>query len=159
MKHPYFRAMFTAALLGEITVLGGCSQNGGQSGTGTQSTESFAVETSQENTSGSAETDGTSENDALAAIRERGQLIVGTEGTWSPWTYHDESDTLTGYDVEVARRIGESLGVETVFVEGEWDGLLAGMDAGRYDLVINGVEITDERAEKYDFSDPYAYNL
>ena len=158
MKHPYFRAMFTAALLGGITVLGGCSQNGGQSGTGTQSTESFAVETSQENTSGSAETDGTSENDALAAIRERGQLIVGTEGTWSPWTYHDESDTLTGYDVEVACRIGESLGVETVFVEGEWDGLLAGMDAGRYDLVINGVEITDERAEKYDFSDPYAYN-
>ena len=79
------------------------------------------------------------------------------EGTWSPWTYHDEDDRLVGYDVEVAQLIGEKLGVEVVFVEGEWDGLFAGLDAGRYDLVVNGVEITEERGEKYDFSAPYAY--
>ena len=79
------------------------------------------------------------------------------EGTWAPWTYHDEDDQLVGYDVEVGQLIAEKLGVEATFVEGEWDGLLAGLDAGRYDIMINGVEITDDRAEKYDFTDPYAY--
>lgn len=106
---------------------------------------------------GAASGEEASGEDALAKIQERGQLIVATEGTWSPWTFHDDADQLTGFDVEVARKIAEHLGVEPVFVEGEWDGLLAGMDAGRYDMVINGVEITEERAEKYDFTEPYAY--
>ena len=43
-------------------------------------------------------------------------------------------------------------------MEGEWDGLLAGLDAGRYDIMINGVDVTEKRAEAYDFSEPYAYN-
>ena len=79
------------------------------------------------------------------------------EGTWAPWTYHDESDALVGFDVEIGQSIAKYLGVEAVFVEGEWDGLFAGLDAKRYDLIINGVDITDDRREKYDFSDPYAY--
>lgn len=74
------------------------------------------------------------------------------------WTYHDEDDNLVGYDVEVATEIAKKLGVEPQFVEGEWDGLLAGLDAGRYDIMVNGVDITPERAEKYDFSTPYAFN-
>ena len=80
------------------------------------------------------------------------------EGTWAPWTYHDENDELVGFDVEVGRQIAEALGVEATFVEGEWDGLLAGLDAGRYDIMINGVDVTEERAQAYDFSEPYAYN-
>lgn len=95
--------------------------------------------------------------DQLAQIQQKGQLVVAMEGTWSPWTYHDENDQLVGYDVEVAKLIAGKLGVEAVFVEGEWDGLFAGLDAGRYDLVVNGVEITQERGEKYDFTDPYGY--
>ena len=65
--------------------------------------------------------------------------------------------TLVGFDTEVGEAIAEILGVKAVFVEGEWDGLLAGLEVGRYDLMINGVEITDERSEKYDFTDAYAY--
>ena len=80
------------------------------------------------------------------------------EGTWAPWTYHDEADRLVGYDVEVGQKIAEKLGVEAEFIEGEWDGLLAGLEAGRYDIMINGVDITPERQQKYDFSTPYAYN-
>ena len=95
--------------------------------------------------------------DQLARILEKGEIVVAMEGTWSPWTYHDESDALVGYDVEVAGLIGEKLGVKVTFVEGEWDGLFAGLDAGRYDLVVNGVEVTPEREEKYDFTDPYAF--
>ena len=96
--------------------------------------------------------------DLLSKIRERGSITVAMEGTWAPWTYHDENDRLVGYDVEIAQLIAEKLGVKVNFVEGEWDGLLAGLDDGRYDIMVNGVGITPEREEKYNFSTPYAYN-
>ncbi|MCD7756248.1 MAG: transporter substrate-binding domain-containing protein [Firmicutes bacterium] len=96
--------------------------------------------------------------DLLETIQERGYIIVAMEGTWSPWTYHDEDDNLVGYDVEVATAIAEKLGVEVQFVEGEWDGLLAGLSDGRYDILVNGVDIDEERQLTYDFSIPYAYN-
>lgn len=99
-----------------------------------------------------------SAGDLLSQIQERGEIVIAMEGTWAPWTYHDENDELVGFDVEVGQQIAEALGVEAAFVEGEWDGLLAGLDAGRYDIMINGVDITEERSEAYDFSDPYAYN-
>lgn len=96
--------------------------------------------------------------DHLARIKEKGTITVAMEGTWAPWTYHNEQDELVGYDVEIAQKIAEKLGVTVNFVEGEWDGLLAGLDDGRYDIMVNGVGITAERQEKYDFSTPYAYN-
>ena len=64
---------------------------------------------------------GGASNDLLAQIKERGELIIAMEGTWAPWTYHDENDQLVGYDVEVAQLIAEKLGVKATFVEGEWD--------------------------------------
>ena len=96
--------------------------------------------------------------DLLEEIQDRGTITIAMEGTWAPWTYHDENGDLVGYDVEVGQLIAEKLGVKPEFVEGEWDGLLAGLDAGRYDMMINGVDVTEERQEAYDFSDPYAYN-
>lgn len=96
--------------------------------------------------------------DLMETIQDRGTIIVAMEGTWAPWTYHDEDDHLVGYDVEVAKAVAAKLGVECEFVEGEWDGLLAGLSAGRYDIMVNGVDITEERQKTYDFSTPYAYN-
>lgn len=96
-------------------------------------------------------------DDALEAIKAKGEMVVAMEGTWAPWTYHDEADQLVGFDVEVAEAIAEKLGVKATFVEGEWDGLFAGLDAGRYDVICNGVEVTEERSEKYNFTEPYAY--
>ena len=95
--------------------------------------------------------------DQLSNIQSSGKLIVALEGAWQPWSYHDESDTLVGYDVEVSRAIAEKLGVEPEYVESDWDSLFAGLDAGRYDIVCNGVEVTDERAKTYDFTEPYGY--
>ena len=92
---------------------------------------------------------GSSQNDAKT-------LTIAMEGNWAPWTYHGDDGALTGFDVEIGRGIA-SMGAESKFIEGEWDGLFAGMDAGRYDVVINGVDVTEERREKYDFSEPYAY--
>ena len=95
--------------------------------------------------------------DRLATIQSNGKLVIALEGAWQPWSFHDESDTLVGYDVEVSRAIAEKLGVEPEYVESDWDSLFAGLDAGRYDLVCNGVEVTDERAKTYDFTTPYGY--
>lgn len=92
---------------------------------------------------------------ALDEIKSAGALRVGTEGTYAPFSFHDASGALVGFDVEIAREIAKRIGVEAQFVEGPWDGLIAGIDANRYDVVINQVGITDERKAKYDFSEPY----
>ena len=145
-------AVMAAGVLG----VSGCAKAGGGSGQEAQS--AAAGEQNKEAApADSGEQTGEGTEDQLAQIQQKGELVVAMEGTWSPWTYHDEADQLVGYDVEVADLIAEKLGVKAVFVEGEWDGLFAGLDAGRYDIVVNGVEITEERGEKYDFTDPYAY--
>ncbi len=96
--------------------------------------------------------------DLLAAIQAKGEIVVAMEGTWAPWTYHDEAGELVGYDVEVAQAVAEQLGVKVSFAESGWDSLLAGLESGRYDIIVNGVEIDETRQEKFDFSVPYAYN-
>lgn len=95
--------------------------------------------------------------DLLSKIQEKGVIKIGTEGTYSPNSYHDENGELVGFDVEVGKAIADKLGVKVEFVESEWDSLFAAMDAGRIDIIVNEVEYSDERAEKYDFSDPYTY--
>lgn len=97
------------------------------------------------------------EEDLLQKVRARGSLIIATEGNWTPWTYHDSNDQLTGFDVEVGRLIAEKLGVTAEYRETEWSALLAGVDSGLFDLACNGVDYTPDRAQKYDFTDPYVY--
>ena len=92
--------------------------------------------------------------DSLDDILAKGSITIASEGCWAPWTYEDENG-LTGFDIEVGLRIAEKLGVEADLVACDWDGLFAGLSSGRFDLVINGVDITDERRETFDFSDPY----
>ena len=125
-----------------MLTLAGCSSNSGSSAAASGAASSAA-------STGAA--------DQLAAIQANGKLVVALEGAWQPWSYHDESDTLVGYDVEVSRAIAEKLGVEPEYVESDWDSLFAGLDAGRFDIVCNGVEVTDERAKTYDFTTPYGY--
>lgn len=83
-------------------------------------------------------------------------LRVGTEGTYSPFSYHDpRTGQLTGYDVDVARAVGDKLGVRVDFVETPWDSLFAALEANRFDVVANQVTITPARQSKYDMSQPY----
>jgi cystine transport system substrate-binding protein len=110
--------------------------------------------------SGSASDDGSGSTaapgSALAAVQEAGVLRVGTEGTYSPFSFHDPgTDELTGYDVDVITAVAEQLGVEVEFSETTWDSIFAGLEANRYDVIANQVSITDERTAKYDFSEPY----
>ena len=101
---------------------------------------------------------GCSKKEETTAIKAKGEITIAMEGTWAPWTYHDENDKLVGFDVEIGQYIADYLGVKANFVEGPWDGLLAGLDAGHYDIMVNGVGVTEERQEKYDFTTPYAFN-
>lgn len=99
----------------------------------------------------------TAEGDLLSQIQERGTLIVATEGNWSPWTYHDENDQLTGFDIEIAMLIAEGLGVKADFREVPWESILAGVETNTFDIACNGVGYTEERAQKFSFSTPYVY--
>ena len=140
MKRRTFISMMSVMAAAGVLTLSGCSNS---------STSTAA--------SAGASSAADSSADQLAAIQASGKLIVALEGAWQPWSYHDESDTLVGYDVEVSRAIAEKLGVEPEYVESDWDSLFAGLDAGRFDMVCNGVEVTDERAPTYDFTTPYGY--
>ncbi|MRG59497.1 transporter substrate-binding domain-containing protein [Agromyces sp. CFH 90414] len=85
-----------------------------------------------------------------------GTLTVATEGTYRPFSYHDEgSGDLVGYDVEIAEAVAEKLGLDIEFQETQWDAIFAGLDAGRFDVIANQVSINPEREEKYLLSEPY----
>jgi cystine transport system substrate-binding protein len=96
--------------------------------------------------------------DQFAAIKQRGILNVGMEGTYPPFCYQDESGTLVGYDVEIARAVAERMGLKPQFLPSKWEGILAALETGRFDVVVNQVTISEERRKAYDFSEPYTYS-
>ena len=137
LNRRVFQISLAAAIVGACVGLSGCG-------------DKSSADTTPAATSSS--------QDLLDQIRAKGTIVIATEGTWSPWTFHDEKGNLTGYDIELGRLIAKHLGVKPQFVEGKWDGLLAGISSGRYDIMINGVDITPEREKAYSFTEPYAYN-
>ena len=144
MKKRWLAALMAFALT--TGLMAGCGGN--ETDTGSESEQDASA----------AGNDSTAEAaDLLDKIQEAGVIVVGTEGTYSPNSYHDEDGNLVGFDVDVARGIAEHLGVEIEFMEAEWDSLFGALDSGRIDIVVNEVEYSDERAEKYDFSEPYTY--
>lgn len=155
--------ILTAALFAMTASLAAC---GGQKPAQTQPAADTAAESKGGDKKEETKEEPKSEETAAASaektryekILESGVLKVGTEGTYKPFTYHDDNNELCGYDVEVARAIGEKMGVKTEFSEITWEGLLTSLDTGTVDLVLNQVGVTDERKEKYDFSDPYLYS-
>lgn len=98
-------------------------------------------------------------NSLSSRIDNKGTITVGTEGTYAPFTYHDSTGKLTGYDVEVTRAIAEKLGVKVEFKETHWDAMLAGLKSGRFDLVANQVALTTpERKATFDKSEAYSWS-
>jgi len=94
----------------------------------------------------------------LNKIKERGTLLVGLEGTYPPFSFQGEDGKLTGFEVEFAQDLAKQLGVKADLKPTKWDGMLAALDSGRIDVVINQVTISSERQKKYDFSTPYTYS-
>ena len=98
-------------------------------------------------------------DDALAAIKERGVLRVGTAGDYQPMSYLDpETRRYVGFDAELAEDLADALGVELEYVETSWPTLMADTLAGKFDLAICGITITDARQEQALMSDGYLGN-
>lgn len=140
--------MKKATMLGLVAILmtlmlAACGSNNGSSNTAAT------------NNAGTSEESTAAATNSLEKIKAAGKIVIGTEGTYPPFTYHDASGELTGFDVEIAREVAKRLGVEAQFEEAPWDSLLAGIEAKRFDAVFNEVAIRDDRKEKYDFSDAY----
>ena len=95
----------------------------------------------------------------LASVKQAGVLRVATEGTYSPFSFHDpKTNALTGYDVEVAKAVADKLGVKVEYVETPWDAIFAGLAADRYDVVVNQVTKNPERAGLYGLSSTYTWS-
>ncbi|CAM3145552.1 amino acid ABC transporter substrate-binding protein [Filibacter tadaridae] len=133
--------LLSVLLVSAILLLSAC----GNSDKGNKTND----EASKDNNAG-----GTSE-DLLTKVQDEGELVIGTEGTYPPFTFHDEKGELTGFDVEIAEEVAKRLDVKPVFLETQWDAIFAGLDSKRFDMVANQVGIREDRTEKYDFSVPY----
>lgn len=97
--------------------------------------------------------------DLLDSARARGTLRIAMEGTYPPFNFKDQkTGELAGYDVDVARLLAAKLGLKPQFVSTEWAAILAGLGAGKYDVIISQVGITPKRLEAFDFSEPYTYS-
>ena len=82
-------------------------------------------------------------------------LRVGTEGTYSPFSFQGTDGKLTGYDIEVITAVAGKLGKKVEFTQTPFDSIFAGLEAKRFDVIANQVTITDARKAKYDLSEPY----
>ena len=100
-------------------------------------------------------------NDLLKTIQEKGKVVVGMSADYAPYEFHyiDESgkDVIGGFDVDIANEIAKKIGVELAIQEMDFDALVAALPAGKIDLVISGMNPTEERAKVVDFSEMY-YN-
>ena len=90
-----------------------------------------------------------------ASTIKKGELIVATEGTYSPYSFYDEKGELVGYDVDIAKAVAKKLNLKIEFLTAPWDAMLAAFDAGKADVVFNQVSINEDRKKKYDMSVPY----
>jgi len=100
------------------------------------------------------------DKDFAEKLVKPGVLTVGTSGSAAPFTYYNEDDELVGYDIDVANKIAEDLGLEVEFVALEWSGLLPGLIAKRFDVVMSGVTRSEERLASDDMilTQPYTVN-
>jgi cystine transport system substrate-binding protein len=96
--------------------------------------------------------------DRYALIQKSGHLRIGLEGTYPPFGYQDEQGSLVGFDVDIAKAVSERMGLKPDFLPSKWEGILAALDSGRFDVVVNQVTLSDARRKVYDFSQPYTFS-
>ncbi|MED9933610.1 MAG: amino acid ABC transporter substrate-binding protein [Catenibacillus sp.] len=112
-----------------------------------------------ESTGGTKGTEG-SASDAAASTDglDYDKLIIGVDDTFAPMGFLDENNELTGFDIEMAKTVGEKLGIPVEFQTIDWSMKEQELNQGNIDLIWNGYSVTDERAEKVLFTDAYLDN-
>jgi polar amino acid transport system substrate-binding protein len=93
----------------------------------------------------------------LEDIKSKGQLVVSTDTNYAPQSFLNDKGELDGFDIEVSKEVAKRLGVKVKFVTPDWDLIVAGKWAARWDLSIGSMTITDARSKVVDFSTPYYY--
>lgn len=96
--------------------------------------------------------------DLLDTVKQKGVLKVAVEGTYPPFNYRNADNQLDGFDVAVAKLVAAKMGLKVEFVATEWSGIIAGLQAGKFDVIVNQVGITPQRKQTLDFSQPYVYS-
>lgn len=96
-------------------------------------------------------------NTHLGAIEESGTIRVSTDPNYEPQSFLDANGDFVGFDVDVAREIGQRLGVEVEFVTPDWDIITAGNWGGQWDMSVGSMTVTTARQEVLDFADPAYY--
>jgi polar amino acid transport system substrate-binding protein len=92
----------------------------------------------------------------IEQVQQRGVLRVGMS-TFVPWAMKDKQGNLIGFEIDVAKRLAQDMGVKVEFVPTNWSGILPALLTGKFDIIIGGMGITSERNLKVNFSDPYDY--
>lgn len=97
-------------------------------------------------------------NDKLSQIKAKGVLVLGTSADYPPFEFHmeiDGKDTIVGFDIDIAKKIADAIGVELQIIDMKFEGLLPALTAGKIDLIVSGMTPTDERKQSVDFSIVY----
>ena len=142
MKRRTFISLMSVMAAAGVLSLAGCSSN-----------------TSASTASSTAASASAAAANKLETIQSNGKLVIALEGAWQPWSFHDESDTLVGYDVEVSRAIAEKLGLELQIDDMDFDAALLSVQQGKADIAMAGITVTDERMAVMSFSDSYATGI
>lgn len=90
-----------------------------------------------------------------AFAADKDVLVVGTEGTYPPFEFHDETGALVGYDIDLVNALADKMGVEVKWVDMAFDGLIPALLTQKIDMVAACMSVTSERSKKVNFSDPY----
>ena len=93
-----------------------------------------------------------------ADATEGNVLRIGTEGAYAPFNYTNADGTLGGFDIEIANAICADMQVTCEIVAQDWDGIIPGLKAGKYDAIVAAMSVTPERAQQVAFTDPYFSN-
>jgi polar amino acid transport system substrate-binding protein len=94
-------------------------------------------------------------NSTLNKIVQSGELRVGMEPGYMPFEMKDKKGNIIGYDVDMARKMAKEMGVKLTLVPTSWDGIIAGLITDKFDIIMSGMTITQQRNLKVNFSDPY----
>lgn len=136
-KRIGFIAMATAALF-----LAACGGAGSTNDSSTMTESSSQTETT----------------DLLQQVQDAGVIKVGLMGTYQPYNFLNENQEMDGFDADIAKEIAKGLGVDVEFISQEFSGMIAGLKANKFDMVVSQMTITEDRKKEMLFSDPYITN-
>jgi cystine transport system substrate-binding protein len=183
MRVRYRALAAAAAALAGLVVAAGCGSSGSQGGSSQSSTsqssaaqsssaqssaaQSSAAQSSSSQSSAaqSSASQATSASSAssqagpsqagdISGLLKAGTLVVGTSGSYPPFTFVDDSGNLTGYDVDISKEIAKRLGLKADIQAVDFNALLAGLSAGKYDAVASAISLEDDKSTSYQLSDP-----